>query len=163
MLGFREVMDFAGSELTYRSLSAVRPLQENLFPLLISTLLLVFLLSRSSLGRARTLQAPWQFKATSSALPPNPNVPQPQSESAPHSHPAGFLVDLVASRMEDPPQGFSAAEFEGEAQGNIVPNEGQDLALNFAHNLHILCLIFALRPQILSIDVKWYTIGIVYP
>ena len=119
-----------------RSLSAVRPLQENLFPLLISTLLLVSLLRRSSLGRVRTLQAPWQFKASSSALPPDPNVPQPQSESAPHSHPAGFLVDLVASRMEDPPQGFSAAEFEGEAQGSIVPDKDRDHALNFAHNLH---------------------------
>ena len=93
-------------------------------------------------------------------------MPQPQSESAPHSHPAGFLVDLVASRMEDPPQGFSAAEFEGEAQGSIVPDVDRDHALNFAHmphNLHILCLIFALRTQILSIDVKWYTIDIVYP
>ena len=67
--------------------------------------------------RVGAWQVHWQFRASSSVLPPNaqPHAPTPD--------PAGDLVDLCVSREEDL-QGFSAVEiWVGGVDGCIVLEE----------------------------------------
>ena len=110
--GFGEVTGYVGSELTYPSPAAVLPQQGNSNPLPISILLLISQLRGSSWGRAESWQVHWQLKASSSAVVPGVEQPQPAKTQDRAGYPTGQEM-------------FGAVEsWVDGAEGHIVQEEG---------------------------------------